>query len=143
MRLFDSKDPAVAAVMADAPRIADALSDAAAAHYCRAYGQALDAIGIAYVQDPGLVRGLDYYTHTVFEFTCDRLGAQSGIGGGGRYDGLVHELGGPELVGGRLRDRHRAHRAGARGRGHHGAARRRSMSTSRPSTRNRVWRHLR
>ncbi len=98
MRLFDSKDPAVAAVMADAPRIADALSDTAAAHYARVRG-ALDAIGIAYAQDPGLVRGLDYYTHTVFEFTCDRLGAQSGIGGGGRYDGLVEELGGPALSG--------------------------------------------
>jgi len=98
MRLFDSKDPAVAAVMAGAPRIADSLSDGAAAHYVRVR-EALDAIGIAYEQDPGLVRGLDYYTHTVFEFTCDRLGAQSGIGGGGRYDGLVSELGGPELSG--------------------------------------------
>ena len=98
MRLFDSKDPAVAAVMADAPRIVDALSDTAAAHAV-AVRQALDAIGVAYVQDPGLVRGLDYYTHTVFEFTCDRLGAQSGIGGGGRYDGLVSELGGPALAG--------------------------------------------
>ncbi len=98
MRLFDSKDPAVAAVMAAAPRIADSLSDQAAAHYGQVRA-ALDAVGIAYEQDPGLVRGLDYYTHTVFEFTCDRLGAQSGIGGGGRYDGLVHELGGPELSG--------------------------------------------
>lgn len=98
MRLFDSKDPAVAAVMAAAPRIVDALSDEAGAHYARVRA-ALDAVGIAYEQDPSLVRGLDYYTHTVFEFTCDRLGAQSGIGGGGRYDGLVHELGGPELSG--------------------------------------------
>jgi len=98
MRLFDSKDPAVAAVMADAPRIADALSDTAAVHFARVR-EALEAIGVAYVQDPGLVRGLDYYTHTVFEFTCDRLGAQSGIGGGGRYDGLVEELGGPALAG--------------------------------------------
>jgi histidyl-tRNA synthetase len=98
MRLFDTKDPTVETVMAGAPRVVDALSDAAAAHYARVRA-ALDAIGIAYDEDPSLVRGLDYYTHTVFEFTCDRLGAQSGIGGGGRYDGLVHELGGPELSG--------------------------------------------
>jgi histidyl-tRNA synthetase len=98
MRLFDSKDPAVAAVMSDAPRIVESLSESAAAHYAQVRG-ALEAIGVAYEQDPGLVRGLDYYTHTVFEFTCERLGAQSGIGGGGRYDGLVHELGGPELSG--------------------------------------------
>jgi histidyl-tRNA synthetase len=60
---------------------------------------ALDALGIAYEEDPTLVRGLDYYTRTVFEFTCDRLGAQSGIGGGGRYDGLVADLGGPPTPG--------------------------------------------
>jgi histidyl-tRNA synthetase len=98
MRLFDTKDPVVASVMAGAPRIVDALSDAASDHYAGVRA-ALDAIGINYEQDPSLVRGLDYYTHTVFEFTCDGLGAQSGIGGGGRYDGLVHELGGPELSG--------------------------------------------
>jgi histidyl-tRNA synthetase len=98
MRLFDSKDPQVAAVMAGAPRIVDALSETAAAHYARVRA-ALDTVGVAYDEDPDLVRGLDYYTHTVFEFTCDRLGAQSGIGGGGRYDGLVAELGGPELSG--------------------------------------------
>jgi histidyl-tRNA synthetase len=55
----------------------------------------LDQAGITYQLDPTLVRGLDYYTRTVFEFTCDRLGAQSGIGGGGRYDDLVELLGGP------------------------------------------------
>jgi histidyl-tRNA synthetase len=98
MRLFDSKDPDVVAVMADAPRITDALSAAADEHYATVRA-ALDAVGVEYDQDPDLVRGLDYYTHTVFEFTCDRLGAQSGIGGGGRYDGLVSELGGPELSG--------------------------------------------
>ena len=98
MRLFDTKDPVVAAVMANAPRLVDSLSEEAAEHFARVLA-ALDAVGIAYEQDPSLVRGLDYYTHTVFEFTCDRLGAQSGLGGGGRYDGLVHELGGPELPG--------------------------------------------
>jgi histidyl-tRNA synthetase len=98
MRLFDTKDPVVAAVMANAPRLVDSLSEDAAEHFARVLA-ALDAVGIVYEQDPSLVRGLDYYTHTVFEFTCDRLGAQSGLGGGGRYDGLVHELGGPELPG--------------------------------------------
>ena len=55
----------------------------------------LDGAGLAYEVDPTLVRGLDYYTRTVFEFTSDALGAQSGVGGGGRYDGLVEQLGGP------------------------------------------------
>jgi len=98
MRLFDSKDPAVGAVMAHAPRLVDNLSEQASDHFARVLA-ALDDVGIAYELDPSLVRGLDYYTHTVFEFTCDRLGAQSGIGGGGRYDGLVAQLGGPELPG--------------------------------------------
>ena len=55
----------------------------------------LDAAGIAYEVDPTLVRGLDYYTRTIFSFVCDALGAQSEIGGGGRYDGLIEQLGGP------------------------------------------------
>ena len=55
----------------------------------------LDAAGIAYAVDPTLVRGLDYYTRTIFSFVCDALGAQSEIGGGGRYDGLIEQLGGP------------------------------------------------
>ena len=59
----------------------------------------LDEVGIAYEVDPALVRGLDYYTRTVFEFTSDALGAQSGVGGGGRYDGLVEQLGGPPTPG--------------------------------------------
>ncbi|MFN8111441.1 MAG: histidine--tRNA ligase [Thermoleophilia bacterium] len=98
MRLFDSKDPRVQAVMADAPRIAQHLGPEAAAHHATVLA-ALDAAGVPYQRDDTLVRGLDYYTHTVFEFTCDRLGAQSGIGGGGRYDGLVQQLGGPEAPG--------------------------------------------
>ena len=72
----------------------------------------LDAAGVAYTLDGTLVRGLDYYNRTVFEFTCDRLGAQSGIGGGGRYDGLVELLGGPATPGGRLGGRDRADPAG-------------------------------
>jgi histidyl-tRNA synthetase len=98
MRLFDSKDPAVQAIMVGAPRLADALSPEAAEHHETVLA-ALTAAGVPFERDEALVRGLDYYTHTVFEFTCDRLGAQSGIGGGGRYDGLVEQLGGQPAPG--------------------------------------------
>ena len=98
LRLFDMKDDAVQAVMADAPRLLDNLTDDAREHHERVL-EGLRLLGIAYEEDPTLVRGLDYYTRTVFEFTCDRLGAQSGIGGGGRYDGLVASLGGPDVPG--------------------------------------------
>ena len=119
LRLFDTKDPRVAEVMADAPKLIDNLSPAAQAHRERV-NDALGRLGIAFDEDPTLVRGFDYYTMTVFEFTSDHLGAQSAVGGGGRYDGLVEGLGGPPDAGDRLRCRHRAHRAGARvaGRGH-------------------------
>lgn len=93
LRLFDSKRAAVAAVMADAPKIVDHLGPEARAHHDRVLA-GLDVLGIPYVSDPMLVRGFDYYTHTVFEYDCARLGAQSGIGGGGRYNGLIEELGG-------------------------------------------------
>lgn len=98
LRLFDSKEPRVREIMAGAPTVLDHLSPGARAHHDRVLA-ALDALGIGYTQDPALVRGFDYYTKTVFEFSCDRLGAQSGIGGGGRYDGLVEELGGPPTPG--------------------------------------------
>ncbi len=98
LRLFDTKNPAVAAVMADAPTLLDHLSPAAQAHRERVL-EALGGLGIAYVEDPTLVRGFDYYTMTVFEFTSDALGAQSAVGGGGRYDGLVEGLGGPPTPG--------------------------------------------
>ena len=98
LRLFDSKNARVRAVMEAAPKVLEHLSPTALAHHQRVRA-ALDALGIAYVEDPMLVRGFDYYTKTVFEFSCDRLGAQSGIGGGGRYDGLVQELGGPPTPG--------------------------------------------
>ncbi len=98
LRLFDSKEPRVREIMAGAPTVLAHLSPAAKDHHQRVL-EALDVLGIAYVEDPTLVRGLDYYTKTVFEFSCDRLGAQSGIGGGGRYDGLVEELGGPPTPG--------------------------------------------
>jgi histidyl-tRNA synthetase len=98
LRLFDMKDESVQAAMAGAPRLADNLTDDAREHHERVLA-ALRLMGIPYEEDPTLVRGLDYYTRTVFEFTCDRLGAQSGIGGGGRYDGLVASLGGPDVPG--------------------------------------------
>jgi histidyl-tRNA synthetase len=98
LRLFDSKDPRVREVMARAPKILDHLGPTARSHHERMRA-ALDALDIAYTEDPTLVRGFDYYTHTVFEFSCDRLGAQSGIGGGGRYNGLSEELGGPPMPG--------------------------------------------
>jgi histidyl-tRNA synthetase len=94
MRAFDSDDPGTRAVMADAPRMIDRLEGADAEHFDHVKGL-LDGAGVPYTLDGSLVRGLDYYNRTVFEFACDRLGAQSGIGGGGRYDGLVELLGGP------------------------------------------------
>jgi histidyl-tRNA synthetase len=79
--------------MAEAPRLLDRLETADAEHFAAVRGH-LDRNGVAYDIDPTLVRGLDYYTRTVFEFECEQLGAQSGIGGGGRYDGLIEQLGG-------------------------------------------------
>ncbi len=98
LRAFDSDDPGTQAVMADAPLLADRLDPDDAEHFAhvRAF---LDDAGQAYEQDPTLVRGLDYYTRTVFEFDSPSLGAQSGVGGGGRYDGLVEQLGGPPTPG--------------------------------------------
>lgn len=93
LRVLDSKDPATKKVVADAPQILDYLSDASNAHFT-AVKEYLDALGIKYVINPQLVRGLDYYTHTVFEFFGEREGAQSSLGGGGRYNHLVEELGG-------------------------------------------------
>jgi histidyl-tRNA synthetase len=94
MRAFDSDDAATRAVMESAPRMLDRLDGDDAEHFA-AVRELLDDAGLAYRLDGTLVRGLDYYNRTVFEFTCDRLGAQSGVGGGGRYDGLVELLGGP------------------------------------------------
>ena len=94
LRLFDTKDARVAEVMRDAPKLIDHLSPAAQAHR-EAVTDALGRLGIPFVEDPALVRGFDYYTMTVFEFTSEHLGAQSAVGGGGRYDGLVEALGGP------------------------------------------------
>ena len=98
LRAFDSDDPSTRLVMEEAPRLLDRLASDDAAHFA-AVREMLDRAGVAYEIDPTLVRGLDYYTRTVFEFTSDALGAQSGVGGGGRYDGLVELLGGPATPG--------------------------------------------
>jgi len=93
LRAFDSDDEGTQAVMAAAPKLVERLEGEDAEHFAEVRAL-LDAAGVAYVIDPTLVRGLDYYTRTIFSFVCDRLGAQSEIGGGGRYDGLVEQLGG-------------------------------------------------
>jgi histidyl-tRNA synthetase len=94
LRLLDSKDPAMAALNAAAPKITDRLCDACAEHFA-AVREHLDALTVGYRLEPGLVRGLDYYTRTAFEFyVTGREGQQQAIGGGGRYDGLVELLGG-------------------------------------------------
>ena len=98
MRAFDSSDPATQRVMAEAPRLLDRLAPDDAEHFEQVRAL-LDAAGIAYELDSTLVRGLDYYTRTLFEFTSDALGAQSGVGGGGRYDRLIEQIGGRSTPG--------------------------------------------
>jgi histidyl-tRNA synthetase len=93
LRAFDADDEGTRGVMASAPTIVGQLEGEDASHFAEVKAL-LDAAGIAYVVDPTLVRGLDYYTRTIFSFVCDQLGAQSEIGGGGRYDGLIEQLGG-------------------------------------------------
>ncbi|OZM81696.1 histidine--tRNA ligase [Pseudonocardia sp. MH-G8] len=98
LRVLDDKRPEVRALVAEAPLLRDHLSAASAEHYA-AVKEHLDDLGVAYTENPRMVRGLDYYTKTTFEFVHDGLGAQSGIGGGGRYDGLMATLGGQALSG--------------------------------------------
>jgi len=98
LRAFDSDDPRTREVMAGAPRLLDRLDADDAAHFA-AVRELLDRAGVAHEIDSTLVRGLDYYTRTLFEFTSDALGAQSGVAGGGRYDGLIEQLGGPPTPG--------------------------------------------
>lgn len=99
LRAFDCKNPACAAVMEDAPKLADELCDSCAEHHAK-LKHFLDEAGLSYREDPRLVRGLDYYTRTVFEVQVDAgLGAQNAIGGGGRYDGLAEALGGKPAPG--------------------------------------------
>src|SRR5690606_23723123 len=98
LRVLDDKRPQVREMTANAPLMIDHLSESAKTHFEQVLGH-LDALGVPYVVNPRMVRGLDYYTKTTFEFVHDGLGAQSGIGGGGRYDGLMAELGGQALSG--------------------------------------------
>ncbi|MGZ4434364.1 MAG: histidine--tRNA ligase [Trebonia sp.] len=98
LRVLDDKRPEVRAQLADAPVMTDYLCAECKAHYDTVRGL-LDDLGIPYTDAPRLVRGLDYYTRTTYEFDHALLGAQSGIGGGGRYDGLSEDIGGPPLPG--------------------------------------------
>ena len=98
LRLFDDKRPEMKAAMANAPLLLDYLSPESLTNFAQVK-KYLDALGVAYQVNPRMVRGLDYYTGTTFEFVHADLGAQSGIGGGGRYDGLMEILGGQSLSG--------------------------------------------
>jgi histidyl-tRNA synthetase len=98
MRAFDWEGEEIRAVTEQAPKLVERLDDADREHF-EAVRRLLDAAGIEYEIDPRLVRGLDYYTRTVFEFSSDLLGAQSGVGGGGRYDRLIEQLGGTPTAG--------------------------------------------
>ena len=98
LRLFDDKREEMKKAMADAPLLINYLSDSSRAHFDQVIGY-LDALKVSYTLNPRMVRGLDYYTGTTFEFVHELLGAQSGIGGGGRYDGLMEQLGGQSLSG--------------------------------------------
>jgi histidyl-tRNA synthetase len=98
LRLFDDKREEMKKTMAGAPLLMDYLNDSSRAHFDQVVGY-LEALKISYTLNPRMVRGLDYYTGTTFEFVHELLGAQSGIGGGGRYDGLMEQLGGQSLSG--------------------------------------------
>jgi histidyl-tRNA synthetase len=98
LRAFDAGDRTTQETMREAPTLLDRLSAEDAEHFARVR-ELLDDADLRYELDPTLVRGLDYYARTVFEFTSDALGAQSGVGGGGRYDGLIEQLGGPPTPG--------------------------------------------
>jgi histidyl-tRNA synthetase len=98
LRAFDAKDPGTQKVMRDAPRLLEALSAEDREHFDEVCAL-LRAAGLDWELDDALVRGIDYYTRTIFEFTSDALGAQSGVAGGGRYDGLIELLGGPPTPG--------------------------------------------
>ena len=94
LRILDSKNPSTQALLENAPTLVDALSSESRERFERVQS-GLSALGIPYRLNPRLVRGLDYYSHTAFEITSDQLGAQATVCGGGRYDGLVRQLGGP------------------------------------------------
>jgi histidyl-tRNA synthetase len=98
LQVFDVKDPVLREALDDAPKIGDSLCDDCRAHFAEVCGR-LDLLGVPYVLDPALVRGLDYYTRTTFEFMGPEENANSVICGGGRYDGLVEQIGGPATPG--------------------------------------------
>ncbi len=98
LRAFDADHAGTRQVMEGAPRLLDRLTDEDREHF-EIVKALLDGAGLTYEIDTALVRGLDYYTRTVFEFTSDALGSQSGVGGGGRYDGLIEQIGGPHTPG--------------------------------------------
>ena len=98
MRVLDAKDPGDRALVAPLKRPLDFLNPESRAHF-DAVAACLDAWGVPYDVDPGIVRGLDYYRRTAFEIHAEGIGAQSALGGGGRYDGLVAQLGGPDVPG--------------------------------------------
>ena len=98
LRILDSKDEGDKKIAAGAPALSEHLNQASV-DFFGTVREGLDTLGIAYSLNPHLVRGLDYYTHTIFEFTTDDLGAQAAVMGGGRYDGLVELLGGPPTPG--------------------------------------------
>lgn len=98
LRLFDDKREEVKSAMANAPLLRDYLNEKSKSNFAQVLSY-LDELGVSYVENPRMVRGLDYYTGTTFEFIHEDLGAQSGIGGGGRYDGLMEILGGQSLSG--------------------------------------------
>ncbi len=98
LRVLDSKDEGDQAVVADAPSLLEALNAQSRAHF-DAVQDGLTAVGVAFRINPRLVRGLDYYCHTAFEFTTTTLGAQNAVMAGGRYDGLSEQLGGPAVAG--------------------------------------------
>ena len=96
LRVLDCKSPICSGIAKDAPKTLEHLCDGCESHFDK-LKKLLDACGVEYAVDPSIVRGLDYYTGTVFEFTVDSIGAQSTVCGGGRYDGLLSSIGGPEL----------------------------------------------
>lgn len=98
LRILDSKNPDMQSLVAEAPALRDSLSDASRAHFDELIAL-LSASGIEAVENPRLVRGLDYYSHTVFEWTTDQLGSQSAVCAGGRYDGLLQQLGANNMPG--------------------------------------------
>jgi len=98
LRVFDVKDERVRAALQAAPKIGESLCDECREHFTRV-SDALDEYGVAYTVEPKLVRGLDYYTRTTFEFKDEAIGAQDSLCGGGRYDGLIEEIGGPPTPG--------------------------------------------